>query len=101
MQMINDEKSSWLRALQRGTVTQERYDKIMDELDEREREMKNNASSILVPCEWCESVLESVKTLQPNKDNQFCGYCPHCKTDTWSKPVSLPAQTPADATGEF
>jgi len=33
---LNDEKSKWMRALQKGTITQEQYDRILDDIESLE-----------------------------------------------------------------
>ena len=33
-----DEKTNWLQRLKKGTVTQEQYDKILDDIEKREKE---------------------------------------------------------------
>ena len=48
-----------------------------------------------VVCEWCKTPLENVKTLRPNEDDQYSGYCPHCKTMVWSDPVKPTGVEPA------
>jgi hypothetical protein len=46
IQRITEEKSKWMRALKNGTITQERYDKIMDRLEEEERKASSRLSAI-------------------------------------------------------
>ena len=33
-----DEKTNWLQRLKKGTITQEQYDKILDDIEKRENE---------------------------------------------------------------
>jgi hypothetical protein len=56
---ISDERSKWLRALQRGVISQENYDKIIDRLDEEEAHLTLLAPDSLKAGDSC--LLDVVK----------------------------------------
>lgn len=50
---INDERSRWLRVLQRGVISQERYDAIIDRLDEEETHLTKREPDSLKAGDSC------------------------------------------------